>query len=91
MTQSLRAALQRLVEGRISVRQFVALWRSDSPPALAELPPRFGEVLDALLMHLESSAGFGGESCSFDQGVLLGELEVWLDRAEARLASHRKG
>ena len=90
MTRSLRTALERLVAGRISVRQCVALWRSDAPPALAELPPRFGEVLDLLLMHLESSAGFGGESCAFSQESLLAELERWLDRAEARLAKQRK-
>ena len=89
MTQTLHAALQRLAEGRMSVRQFVALWRSDTPPVLAELSPRFGEVLDALLLHLESSAGFGGDSCSFNQQALLDELQVWLQRADARLAERR--
>ncbi|MCB1917914.1 MAG: hypothetical protein KDG52_19655 [Rhodocyclaceae bacterium] len=86
MTRSLRSALDRLAQGGISVHQCVALWRADAPPALAELPPRFGEVLDQLLMRLESSAGFGGASCSFDQQVLLDELALWLDKAEARLA-----
>lgn len=85
MTRSLRSALERLAGGHISAHQCVAVWRADAPPALAELPPRFGEVLDQLLMRLESSAGFAGESCSFDQQALIAELSLWLDRAEARL------
>jgi len=87
MTGSLRVALERLRQGRISALQCAALWRADAPPALAELPPRYGEVLDLLLMRLESSAGFAGESCSFDRDALLRELGVWLDKAEARLSS----
>lgn len=86
MTDAMRSALQRLAEGGISARQCVAVWRSDAPPALAELPPRYGEVLDALLMRLESSASFAGESCSFSQQALIDELGVWLAKAEARLA-----
>ena len=90
MTHSLRAALQRLAEGRLSVRQCLALWRADVPPVLAELSPRYAEVLDELLMRLESSAGFGGESCSFSQDELLAELRHWLDHAEQRLARTRR-
>ncbi|MCB1895549.1 MAG: hypothetical protein KDF95_09860 [Rhodocyclaceae bacterium] len=86
MTRSLRSALERLAGGHISAHQCVAVWRADAPPALAELPPRFGEVLDQLLMRLESSAGFAGESCSFDQHALIAELSLWLDKAETRLA-----
>ncbi|MCB1886396.1 MAG: hypothetical protein KDH20_02205 [Rhodocyclaceae bacterium] len=86
MTQSLRAALERLQQGHLSAMQCVAVWRSDTPPLLARLSPRYGEVLDQLLMRLESGAGFAGESCSFSQQVLIDELGVWLDKAEARLA-----
>ncbi|MCB1957499.1 MAG: hypothetical protein KDG55_17600 [Rhodocyclaceae bacterium] len=86
MTHSLRAALERLNQGRLSALQCVALWRNDAPPVLACLPPQYGDVLDQLLMRLESGAGFSGESCSFSQQALLDELGVWLDKAEARLA-----
>lgn len=89
MTRSLRIALERLAQGGISARQCVALWRADAPPALAELPPRFGDVLDALLLRLESAADFAGESCSFSQQALIDELGVWLDKAEARLGAAR--
>ncbi|MCB1909379.1 MAG: hypothetical protein KDH15_18605 [Rhodocyclaceae bacterium] len=86
MTRSLRSALQRFAGGHISAHQCAALWRADAPPALAELPPAYGEVLDQLLMRLESSAGFGGASCSFDQQALVDQLALWLDKADARLA-----
>lgn len=53
------------------------------PPAL---PPRFGEVLGNLLDRLESSAMFGGESCSFSQDDLAASLQTWIDKARERLA-----
>jgi hypothetical protein len=54
---------------------------------LAALPPRYGEVLLSLLDRLESSALFSEESCSFSQKDLLDNLQVWVDKARAQLAS----
>lgn len=54
---------------------------------LAALPPRYAEVLLALLDRLEAGALFTEESCSFSRGDLVRNLEVWLEKAAARLAS----
>lgn len=58
-----------------------------SSELLATLPPRYGEVLLNLLDRLESSALFSEESCSFSQKDLLDNLQVWVDKARAQLAS----
>jgi hypothetical protein len=44
-------------------------------------------VLLNLLDRLESSALFSEESCSFSQKDLLDNLQVWVDKARAQLAS----
>ncbi|QGW83483.1 hypothetical protein [Variovorax paradoxus] len=58
-----------------------------SSELLGALPPRYGEVLLNLLDRLESSALFSEESCSFSQKDLLDNLQVWVDKARAQLAS----
>ena len=58
-----------------------------STDLLGALPPRYGEVLLNLLDRLESSALFSEESCSFSQKDLLDNLQVWVDKARAQLAS----
>lgn len=90
MTDSLRLALERLRSGRLSTRQFVAVWRSDTAPLLAELPSRYAEVLESVLMRLESSALFSEESCSFSRLELIDNLALWLDKAEAYIAGLRR-
>ena len=64
--------------------EFVARWRGQQA-LLAALPPRFGQVLEALLARFESAAMFGEESCSFSAADLRSELGVWLDKAERAL------
>ena len=59
-------------------------WRAERE-LLAALPPRYGQVLEALLSRLESAAMFGEESCSFSAADLRGELTVWLTKAERAL------
>jgi hypothetical protein len=59
-------------------------WRAEHD-LIAALPPRFGQVLEALLARLESAAMFGEESCSFSAADLRGELQVWLAKAERAL------
>ena len=53
---------------------------------LAALPPRYAEVLLALLDRLEAGALFTEESCSFSHQGLLDSLQQWLDKARATLA-----
>jgi len=53
---------------------------------LAALPPRYTEVLLALLDRLEAGALFTEESCSFSHQGLLDSLQQWLDKARATLA-----
>ncbi|WP_228769140.1 hypothetical protein [Limnohabitans sp. 2KL-3] len=60
-------------------------WRSDA--ASLPLPEKFGLVLGDLLDRIESSALFSGESCSFSQKDLLDNLQLWADKARARLSS----
>ena len=52
----------------------------------AALPPRYGEVLLALLDRLEAGALFTEESCSFSHQGLQDSLQQWLDKARATLA-----
>jgi len=52
---------------------------------LAQLPARYGQVLDDLLDRLESSALFSEESCSFSQDGLLDNLQLWIDKARGQL------
>lgn len=52
---------------------------------LAALPPRYGEVLLALLDRLEAGALFTEESCSFSRSSLLDHLQAWVDKARSAL------
>lgn len=76
--------LAGLREGRITPAQASAQLRA-LDATLAQLPPRFAEVLGQLLDRLESSALFDGESCSFSARELHDSLQWWIDKAQARL------
>lgn len=82
----LSASLQRYRRGELRTHEFTALWRREGA-SLVSLPPAFGEVLENLLMRLESSSQFAEESCSFSREGLLDNLQVWLDKARARLGA----
>lgn len=82
----LRSALESLDQGSMGLDDFLALWR-DPAGLLDALPSRFREVLDGTLMRLESSRFFSGDSCSFSRNDLTGNLALWLDKAEERLAA----
>ena len=51
------------------------------------LPKQYGQVLGDLLDRIEASALFSGESCSFSQQDLFDNLQLWADKARAKLAS----
>ncbi|MCW7537646.1 hypothetical protein OOT46_07245 [Aquabacterium sp. A7-Y] len=71
--------------GELPVHQFVPIWR-DTVVQLSDLPPRYREVLEGLLMQLESGSLFTEESCSFSQQDLMNKLATWLDKARQQLA-----
>lgn len=81
----LRDSLARLRDGSLSAAAFSARARQ-SRALLDALPPRFEEVLQGLLVRLEASTLFTEESCSFSHRDLLDSLQLWLDKAAARLA-----
>ena len=82
--ESLQQSLDLLRSGALDVPAFCRRLRAEPLPA--ELPARYGEVLGNLLDRLESSALFGGESCSFSQEDLAASVQAWLDKARERLA-----
>lgn len=76
--------LQALREGRLTGHQASQHWRGETE-LLQALPAAFTQVLHQLLDRLESSALFDAESCSFSQRDLHDSLQLWIDKAEARL------
>ncbi|WP_394780783.1 hypothetical protein [Undibacterium sp.] len=65
--------------------EFCRLWRSHAA-LLEALPPRYAQVQQDLLSRLEASSLFTEESCSFSQGDLVAQLNMWLDKATQQLA-----
>ncbi|MBP6405023.1 MAG: hypothetical protein KA335_05165 [Ramlibacter sp.] len=80
----IQAALDTLRVGGIGVQAFSTQVRSQAG-LLAQLPARYGQVLDDLLDRLESSALFSEESCSFSRDGLLDNLQLWIDKARGQL------
>lgn len=83
--EQLQTALNQLSQNKLSLPEFGQLFRTQTA-LLETLPPKFGEVLHSLLDRLESSALFDEESCSFSQKELREGLQLWLDKAKARLS-----
>ena len=81
---ALREKLAQFAKGAISHADFVAAWRNQAS-CLSALPPRFGEVLETMLMQVESSALTSTESCSFSADDFVTAFSQWLERAEVRL------
>jgi len=50
-----------------------------------QLPAAFSTVLDNLVDRLQASALYTEESCSFSSQDLRESLQLWLDKARARL------
>ncbi len=83
---TMRATLDDLRERRIAPGELCHHWRAQGT-LLAALPPRYEDVLQALLLRLESGSLFGEESCSFSLQDLHAALSDWLDKAEQKLAA----
>lgn len=81
MTEALTACSQ----GQLAQTDMIRLWRSGA--AGLPLPGPFGEVLGKLLDRIEASALFSEESCSFSQKDLMASLQLWADKARAKLTA----
>ena len=83
--EQLAQLLQGLREGRARLE---TLCEHASAAELRQaLPPQFSVVLDKLVDSLQSSALFTEESCSFSRTDLLDSLQMWIDKARAKLAA----
>ncbi|MEC5384285.1 hypothetical protein VVD49_01050 [Uliginosibacterium sp. H3] len=83
----LRQSLIDYGKDATSTDAFVALWRKQGGALCEQLPPQYLKALDDVLMRIESSRLFSGDSCSFSRESLTDALALWLDKATARLAS----
>ena len=81
--EQLTQVLQGLRDGRARLE---TLCEHASAAELRQaLPPQFSVVLDKLVDSLQSSALFTEESCSFSRADLLDSLQMWIDKARAKL------
>ena len=83
---AIKAKLAQFQAGDIRTTELTDVAR-DSLVLTSSLPPQFGEVLNNILDRLESSALFTEESCSFSQTGLFENLEVWIQKAQLRIAA----
>jgi hypothetical protein len=81
---TLQDALHGIRQSRLSTAEFCKTWREQSA-LLADLPPRYAQVMEDLLGRLEAGSLFTEESCSFSQIDLLATLDMWLDKAQLAL------
>jgi hypothetical protein len=85
MIHDLRDSLTAVQCGQMDATQLVTIWRAQ-PQLMQQLPGRCGQVMEDLLMRLESSRLFFGGACAFRSDDLVAALQLWLDRAEKYLA-----
>ena len=81
---ALATALTALRAGQLDAHGFSRQARAQTV-LLQTLPARYDQVLQDLLTRLESSALFSEESCSFSQGALVENLQLWVDKARGQL------
>ena len=81
----LQQDLHALRAQRLTPHAFSAAARGHAQ-LLAALPPRYEEVLLALLDRLEAGALFTEESCSFSHQGLADSLQLWLDKTRAAIS-----
>ncbi|MFJ7565334.1 hypothetical protein ACIQW9_00035 [Herminiimonas sp. NPDC097707] len=81
----LQDSLHAIRQNRLAIADFCQSWRAQTA-LLSALPPRYAEVMEDLLVRLETGSLFTEESCSFSQVDLLANLDLWLDKAQQVLA-----
>ncbi len=89
MNEALGRSLTDFEAGRIDMDALVAIWRRHGVDDTT-LPAKWREVLDGLLMRLESARLFSGESCSFSQSELLATMREWLNRVQAQVQAQQQ-
>lgn len=85
--QAMQTSLNALEQKQIGTGEFCWAWRAQQA-LLADLPPRFAEVMEDLLSRLEAGSLFTEESCSFSQTDLHATLSMWLAKANERLQAN---
>ncbi len=83
----LRESLSDYCADRLGTDAFLILWCEQGGALCAELPPAYRKALDDIIMRVESSRLFAGDSCSFSRESLMDALTLWLDKAGARLSA----
>ncbi len=76
----LRSRLDDVRAGHVDAVAFARSLRADAG-LIGALTPRHAEVLDQLLMRLESGSLVSEESCSFSRHELVDGLAAWLEHA----------
>jgi hypothetical protein len=79
----MQETLNACKQGQVSQSALIQQWRQGATSL--PLPEKFGLVLGDLLDRMEASALFSEESCSFSQKDLLDSLQLWADKASAKL------
>jgi hypothetical protein len=88
MNEKLGRSLDDFEAGRIDMDALIATWRRHGVED-ASLPAKWREVLDGLLMRLESARLFSQDSCSFSRSELLATMREWLARAQAQVQAQQ--
>lgn len=88
MNEKLGRSLDDFEAGRIDMDALIATWRLHGVED-ANLPAKWREVLDGLLMRLESARLFSHDSCSFSRSELLATMREWLARAQAQVQAQQ--
>lgn len=81
---AMQERLSQLQQGQLNASE-LSEWARAQTALLQSLPPQFDQVLQDLLNRLEAGAMFTEESCSFSQRDIINSLQLWLDKAAARL------
>lgn len=88
MNEKLASTLADFEADRIDMDALIETWRTHGVGD-ASIPEKWREVLDGLLMRLESARLFSGESCSFSRSELLATMREWLKRVEQQQAQQQ--
>ncbi|MFH1813728.1 MAG: hypothetical protein ABIF28_06090 [Pseudomonadota bacterium] len=88
MNERLGSSLDDFEAGRIDMDALIAIWRRLGVED-ANLPAKWREVLDGLLMRLESARLFSQDSCSFSRSELLATMREWLARAQVQVQAQQ--